>query len=441
MKGETQMKEIYDLGSIADSVIGKLTAAGAQKAACSLSCTEKQEFNYVTGDFKLFRTLFSNSVSLTAIKDSKRGTSSVNRLDEDAINTAVTDCIAAADASSADPAWDIAPVTENADFVSGVLEPDVKLLFDRTRELLDDITKEFPKVVIEDIITAYSVGHRVYANSNGVKYDSRTGYYSISISFSAHDGEKSSSFFYSFALTPVIDKPFIEMSSIRKDLDDIQKQIETRSVDGKFVGTVILAPGCLGDLLGSALGNFASDAKILDGTSLWIDKLGKQVASPSLTVKSVVRDERLALADDYTNEGFRSESFNIIENGILKSFLLSLYVSNKTGFARAANDGGFIIIEGGDKKLDDIVAGIDKGLIVGRFSGGEPASNGEFSGVAKNSFIIENGKIVGAASETMISGNLADMLMNVSAISAETVNDGTSILPYIAFNGVTVSGK
>ena len=54
---------------------------------------------------------------------------------------------------------------------------------------------------------------------------------------------------------------------------------------------------------------------------------------------------------------------------------------------------------------------------------------------------IENGKITCALSETMISGNLGDLLKNVVAISAEVVCDGTSVLPYAAFGGVTVSGK
>ena len=100
-----------------------------------------------------------------------------------------------------------------------------------------------------------------------------------------------------------------------------------------------------------------------------------------------------------------------------------------------------MVIASGDKTLDEIIAGIEKGILVGRFSGGDPAQNGDFSGVAKNSFLIENGKITGAVSETMISGNLAEMLNNLVAISKERVADGYSVLPYAAFDGITVSGK
>ena len=57
------------------------------------------------------------------------------------------------------------------------------------------------------------------------------------------------------------------------------------------------------------------------------------------------------------------------------------------------------------------------------------------------SFLSENGRLTDALTETMISGNFADMLMHIEAISADTVSDGSSVLPYVAFGNVTVSGK
>ncbi|NLA54041.1 MAG: TldD/PmbA family protein, partial [Clostridiales bacterium] len=68
-------------------------------------------------------------------------------------------------------------------------------------------------------------------------------------------------------------------------------------------------------------------------------------------------------------------------------------------------------------------------------------SNGDFSGVAKNSFFIRDGKIAEAVSETMISGNLEHMFKKVRGISSERVEDGQSVLPYIAVDGITISGK
>ena len=41
----------------------------------------------------------------------------------------------------------------------------------------------------------------------------------------------------------------------------------------------------------------------------------------------------------------------------------------------------------------------------------------------------------------MIAGNLADMLNHLRAISREQVADGMSVLPYMVFDGITISGK
>ena len=61
--------------------------------------------------------------------------------------------------------------------------------------------------------------------------------------------------------------------------------------------------------------------------------------------------------------------------------------------------------------------------------------------MAKNSFYIENGKIQHALTETMISGSVADILHKIRAVSREVLRDGDCCLPFIAFDGVTVSGK
>ena len=94
----------------------------------------------------------------------------------------------------------------------------------------------------------------------------------------------------------------------------------------------------------------------------------------------------------------------------------------------------------GDKTLEELIGSIRNGLLVGRFSGGEPSPNGDFSGVAKNSFRITGGKLGKAVNETMISGNLADMLKNVGGISAELVCSGGYVLPWVIFRDVLISG-
>ena len=48
------------------------------------------------------------------------------------------------------------------------------------------------------------------------------------------------------------------------------------------------------------------------------------------------------------------------------------------------------------------------------------------------------GRLAGAVTETMISGNFAALLQNLRGISRETACDGSTVLPWAAFDGVTV---
>ena len=165
------------------------------------------------------------------------------------------------------------------------------------------------------------------------------------------------------------------------------------------------------------------------------------MADERITISLAPLDERIVCGNRTTGEGFRAENYDVIKDGRLNAFALGLYAANKLQLPRGRNDSFNVIVAPGHKPIADIIASVDKGILVGRFSGGQPASNGDFSGVAKNSFLIENGKIGPALSETMISGNMADMLNRLRAISSEQVVDGMSVLPYMAFDGITISGK
>ena len=93
----------------------------------------------------------------------------------------------------------------------------------------------------------------------------------------------------------------------------------------------------------------------------------------------------------------------------------------------------------GEKPKDELIKNIKKGILLERFSGGRPSADGEFSGVAKNSYYIENGEIKYPISETMISGNIQEMFNNIGEISIDRIDFGYCIFPWISFKGVTVS--
>jgi len=426
---------------IAMFVLEALKEAGADEAQCSVSTGVADELNVDSGEISLMRSLFDNKISMKAIKNKKKGVIIINSFDEDAIKAAARQCLEAAEASVEDDAVCISELTENADFNAGILESEREKFFDRLQEYLADIKENYPKIILEQVITDYSAGESFFANTNGVEYSYRQGGYSLNTMFSAHDGDKATSFNYCGVSFDNLDKKLLDLGMQRDLYKRSEEQLEAAAYEGKFVGTAVFAPLCLGDIVSMALDNFVSDMTIIDGTSPWRYSLGTKVASESLTVSYVPLDERMVCAERYTGDGYISENYDVIKDGILKSFDLSEYAARKTGLERAKNSSSCMEIKPGDRSLEEIIAGIDKGILVYRFSGGDPAVNGDFSGVAKNSFLIEDGKITAPVTETMISGNIAEMLKNVAAISKESVCDGSSVLPWAAFGGITVSGK
>lgn len=423
-------------------ILAEAKVQGADYAHCVVRESEKREFNVDGGRFSLMRTLFDRDVAVTVLKDQRKGSVHVNRFDEEAVRSAVADCMAVCESAEGDPAWQFCDEPTDVSYTQGAPECDTEMLFSRTRELLKDIEVRHPKILVEQMITSHDSYRSIYMNSNGVVYRPTAGSYSFSLMYSAHEGEKSSSFFGSDVTLAKLDKPVIECALIDRELSEIERQLDPEPLNGKFTGTALLAPAALSEIvLGTIFGNFVSDSSLIEGTSIWKDKLGEKVADERLTVSLKARGEDIVIGQHVTGEGYPAEDFDLIRDGKLVSFDLSQYGANKTGGKRAGCSGGNVFIPAGNQSLDEIIAGIDHGVLVMRFSGGEPAPSGEFSGVAKNSFLIENGKLGAALTETMISDCVPEMLNNIRAISSDLLKDGANSIPYIAFDGVTISGK
>ena len=431
-----------NLESLAEYIMVEARAQGADYVHCVVRESEKREFNVDGGRFSLMRTLFNRDVAITVLKGSRKGSVHINRFDEGSVYDAISECIAASESAEPDPAWQFCDEPTEQIYVQGAPVCDTEKLFFRTKELLEDIRERHPKILIEQMITSHDVYRSVYMNSNCVMYHPTAGAYNFSLMYSGHEGEKSTSFFGSDVTLANLDKPVIECALIDRELGEIEKQLDPEPLEGKFTGTVLLAPAALSEIvLDAVFGDFVSDSSLIDGTSIWKDKLGEKVADDRLTISLKAMDDDVVIGSRVTGEGYPAESFDLIRNGRLVSFDLSQYGANKTGQKRAGCSTGNVFITAGEQSTDEIIKGIGRGVLVMRFSGGTPAPSGEFSGVAKNAFLIEDGKITGALTETMISGCVPDMLNSIRAISSDVLKDGSVSLPYIAFDGVTISGK
>lgn len=432
------MNDIREVADLFDKI---LKDKKLEKYTYVLIESEKQELNVENGEFKLMRTVFDYYTSLTVYKDNKMGSASGNDLSREALIKLAVDSESAADSSPEDPCHDFAPDQGKSVFRQGTYEPDMDRFLDRIQECLDTIKKEYPKVLVMSAVGSYDRNHWISRNTNGTEFEDFTGQYNFNFEISASDEGVTSGIGWTSVTVDNLDTPFINLGDLRQSLEDISNSIHPKSLEGKFEGTVILTPGAASQFLGMLISNYMSDTVVINGTSLWLDKVGEQVASEKLTVSKKPFDDRIVCGERATQDGFISEDVTLIEKGVLKTHSLSLYAANKTGRPVVKNTGWSLVVEPGEKKLSDMIRSVDKGLILGGFSRGEPGANGEFSGVAKNSFYIENGEVKYALSETMVNGNLGDIVKNIRDISKEVVCDGSSVVPYIAIDGVVISGK
>ncbi len=433
--------EISKLKEIAQFTLSCLKENGADDAQCKVKFSLVDEINVDAGEFSLMRSTFDSGVTMKVIKDNKKGVIAINKTDKESIITAAKECVAAAEVSTEDDCLSIAEKDENEDFFFGAEECDRDKFFDRINEYLDDMQKDYPKVFIEQLIADYSEGKSVFANTNGVEYSYTASYYSLGSMYSAHDGDKTTSFNSTGIDFVDLNKKIIDKGTQRMMYEMCEKELDAEPFEGKFTGTAIFAPSCLADIIGTAIDSFTGDDSIMDNTSPWRKKLGEKVASDKLTVSLIPLDDRVIGGERYTLEGYRTKNCDIIKGGVLENFTLSEYAARKSGEKRCPTLSSCMEVKAGETPYDELIKNTEKGILVCRVSGGQPAGNGDFSGVAKNSFLIENGKITKPVLETMISGNLADMLNNIVDISKEVAMDGSTVFPWVAFDGVTVSGK
>lgn len=215
---------------------------------------------------------------------------------------------------------------------------------------------------------------------------------------------------------------------------------------------VIFTPSGLIALLLSL--GLAIDGKNVNlGASPLRDKLGQQIASPSLTIVDdpfIAFGSRTSAFDD---EGVPRQITPLIEDGVLRNFIYDLDTAGRAGVKPTGHGTNReltnLVITPGDKPYESMLAGIDKGLLVHEFLGlgqGNPI-NGEFSVNVFLGYKIENGKLVGRVKDVMLTGNAFEALKDITAISQErewVSGPGdyfSGLIPYIQVGRLSVTAK
>ena len=417
-------------------ILAKVQAQGIDQCSVDILDNQFSELNVEHGDINLLRTSVGARIFIQGIKNHKRADVTINSLDQ--LDNAIAELATKIDASPEDRAWDLAEKVSNPNVSVGDLEPNLDSMYAQLAELNDLIAQEFPTVLLESLILKHNNLTRQQKNSLGLNLTEQQGWYVLSIMGTAKDEFGTSSFNYSDVESHTLEGPLIEWGNIREMLQDLKQQTQSKTLPEEFQGQVIFAPDTVPELIEFVVDN-TSDNAMIDGTSIYTDKLDQQIFSDKLSVRFEAEGSQRPGEASFTKDGRVCENSVFIENGYLRHFNLERYGANRTGQKAGPHDHEGMVIVEGHQHLQTMIAGVKKGLLVNRLSGGYPAKNGDFSSVAKNSFYIEDGKIAFPVQEVMIGGNMHEVLNNIDDISLEQQEFGSHKAPWILCSGLAIS--
>lgn len=423
------------VAAAAERALERMRAHGFAHAQVSAAHSLKSEVNIAHNEPSLLRSTESTKLTLIGIVDQRRASVEVPALEDgEALEARLAGLLADVRSAPADEANAVSS-DQRATIAQGPQRADLDALRGAARSLLDFRAGRAGKVIVDECFVSHRRRRWQTLTSGGSHLSASVGWYEASVFCVARDGKAASSFNAAFGTADSLDGELAGRFGIDEMMRDTERQVRPRPIGAPFVGSVVLAPTAVEDLLTWLLGQLG-DAQLIARTSLYRDKAGQQVASPLLSLGSRFAAPGVAAI---SADAFATPPVEILAAGTLRCLLPTLYGSRKTGLPHVpVADGGWDLAAGSTRR-DEMISGVPRGALVGRLSMGRPASNGDFSGVVKNSFLIEGGRIGDALSETMISGNVAGMLREVDAVSSERIDCGTTRLPWLRVPGLHFS--
>lgn len=403
-------------------------------------------------DVKLGKFHQGSGIGIRIIKNKALGFSSINTLDYKEISKAVDASIQIASKGSPDK-YNILPSKMVPNQVLGIF--DSKAIEFKAEESVKNTVKmlktarEYDKrVTVDSGAFNNDLTTNAVVNSNGVECIENTSIFSWYIMGMAIDGREVSSFDFQFGGSHYMKDVKVEETA-QHFAENVVNSLGSKKCES-FKGTLVLSPNAVVELITPTILSSVNSNNIQKGRSRFIGKLDVEVACKELTITDDATWSEGMAASSFDREGVPHKLVNIIDKGILKSFLYNTYTANRdnvdsTGHAAGDEESSpkigstNIIINEGTSTIEHILNEVTKGVLVSRFSGNVNPVSGDFSGVVKGGHLIIKGEKVHPLKETLIAGNIFELLNNISGISKERETNFNFLSPYIRAEGISVT--
>ena len=377
----------------------------------------------------------------------QKGNASTSDLSESAIKNAVEAALAIAKYTSPDDCTGLADKDLMAFNV-----PDLELYHaadvdvDKATELALQAEKaalEADERIINSNGASFTshTGVKVYGNSHGMLQSYLSSRYSLSCSVigGVEDALEND---YEYTISREFDKLqspiWVGENCAKKVVSRLNPQkLSTREVPVIF----------LNDVATGLISHFAaaiSGGSLYRKSSFLLDYLGKQVLPDWFNISERPHLLRRLASTPFDSEGVRTQDREIVENGILQTYLVTSYSGKKLGMPSTGHAGGihnWLVKPNLTGGLTALLREMGTGLLVTDVMGqGVNIVTGDYSRGASG-FWVENGEIQYPVAEITIAGQLQDMLKNMLAVADDIEHRSNIQTGSILLDKMKISGN
>ncbi len=439
MSATTESTDLLDtdaLTGVCERALAHATKHGATAAEAYAEAARQTNANLEQNDIKGAQVEEHRAVGIRVFQGQREGYAYINRLDDDALESAVKDALAIASSSDEDPANGLLNAADVGDApdVDGLWNDDIARL-----NATDAISAANEMLVaaraVDDAVSidSGSLGATAYAsaivNTEGIRRVALDSSLSYGLFGMAVKGDEVGSFDYLYEWART--KAQIQTAKLGTDFANRVMAVLSPVTGHTYRGKVVFSADAFEEVfLSTILGAIDGD-EVFKGRSRFADKIGEDVSASLLTV---VDDATLAgglASSAFDREGIPTKRLPLVEAGKLLTYVYDVKSARRAGTTTTGHASGSarsqpgigttnIVVTPGTASEADLLKEADGGLYVGRFSGSIDPISGDFSGVAKNSFLIEDGALGRPVRETLVAGNAFDLLHKIVALGAKT---------------------
>ncbi len=387
------------------------------------------------------------ALGISVYMGQQKGNASTSDLSESAIKNAVEAALAIAKYTSPDDCTGLA----DKDLMA-FDAPDLELYHaadvdvDKATELALQAEKaalEADERIINSNGASFNshTGVKVYGNSHGMLQSYLSSRYSLSCSVigGVEDALEND---YEYTISREFDKLqspiWVGKNCAKKVVSRLNPQkLSTREVPVIFLNDV--ATGLISHFTAAISGG-----SLYRKSSFLLDYLGKQVLPDWFNISERPHLLRRLASTPFDSEGVRTQDREIVENGILQTYLVTSYSGKKLGMPSTGHAGGihnWLVKPNLTGGLTALLRQMGTGLLVTDVMGqGVNIVTGDYSRGASG-FWVENGEIQYPVAEITIAGQLQDMLKNMLAVADDIEHRSNIQTGSILLDKMKISGN